>query len=134
MSLLVVRPRVNNIFFVSFSPARLTEILKSQQTPGHNLILVKKGDTALIEITAEGARDQIHRDIRLTSKELLSLKTFEDVKGTDWRVVDLQDQSYLDSYRQQLWQKATTISLVAFIIGLFLIVLLIRLLSTKRKP
>ncbi len=132
MTLLVVRPNVNNIFFVSFYPDGLAKILKSQQKPGHQLILVKKGDTALIEITAEGARDKIHRDIRLTKKEMLGLKTFKDVKGTDWRVVDLQDQSYLDSYRQQLWQKASTIALIAFIIGLFLIVALIRLLSAKR--
>ncbi len=127
MALLAVSPGVNNIFLVSFDPATLVEILKRHELSGHHLMLVKKGDNSLIEVTSAGARDRIGRDIRLDSEELSRIKTFAEVDGTGWRVVDLQDKARIEAWRTHLWQRAIIMGITFLLASLVLMVMLQRI-------
>ncbi|MEK9725196.1 MAG: hypothetical protein VW405_17170, partial [Rhodospirillaceae bacterium] len=56
------------VFFVSFYPEAVQNIIRSYQGADHHLVLVNSDRRYLIEISADGEREQISakRDIRLT--------------------------------------------------------------------
>lgn len=125
-------PVTNNVFFLSFHAEALAAILKQQQQPGHQLMLVRKGDTALIEVTAAGARDKIKRPIRLDNSELQRLQTFSEVEGTDWRLVDLTNSGLLNQRQRVLWMKAAGLSLV-LVVSVIILLILMRLRVSQRS-
>lgn len=51
------------IFFISFYPSEIIDVLKTREVPGQNLMLVKQSGPSLIEVTSHGARDKLKRDI-----------------------------------------------------------------------
>jgi hypothetical protein len=109
-----------SIFLVSFKPDPIRDILKSREIPGHKLMLTKLHDNALIEISAEGTRDLMARSGRLTRDELLSIKTSENIPGTDWVMVDLQDPSYEQNYINRLWKEAGGIILIVAVTNILI--------------
>ena len=118
-----------NIFFVSFSPQPIQDILKSREIPGHQLILTKSDDQALIEISAAGTRDTMGRDGRLKESELLSLKISKDIPNTGWIMVDLQDPDYEETYINKLWKESGSIILIVALTNL----LIFLIFSTRIK-
>ena len=54
----------NPIFFISFYLQEIADILKTHSVLGQNLMLVRQSDPALIEVTQQGARDKLSREIR----------------------------------------------------------------------
>ncbi len=113
-------PATNNIFFLSFHATELATILKDQQHTGHQLMLVRKGDTSLIEVTATGSRDRLKRPIRLSNEELRRLQTFSDIEGTDWRLIDLTSSEMLSRHHRELWVKSAIWGVTLFFAGLLL--------------
>ncbi len=128
MALLAVGPKTNNIFLVSFPPSTLASILGQYEIPGHRLMLVKNGDPSLIEVTSAGSRDQLRRNIRLTDAEMARIKTFADIKGTGWRMVDLRDEAHLGEIRRRIWREVALAVSVILLVGLLLVVLINRAL------
>lgn len=119
----------HNVFLVSFNPQPIQDILKSREIPGHQLILSKSNDHALIEISAAGTRDTMGRDGRLTETELLSLKVSKDIPNTDWAMVDLQDPDYEEAYINKLWKESGSIILIVAITN----ILIFLIFSTRIK-
>ena len=70
------------VFFVSFKPNVLGQLLKNSELQSHQLMLLHSNDVGLIEITAEGARGNIERDIHLSEQEIESIDIQVDVPGS----------------------------------------------------
>ena len=115
------------IFFVSFYPADIVNTLKAYVTPGYRLLLVRSHDISLIEISDEGVRDHLSRDIRLSSDELRSINVYKDVPGTDWRLVALPDRAYEQRYVHNLWMDAGMMLLVIMLANLLVVPLLLKI-------
>jgi len=90
------------VFFVSFRPDVLGHLLKNSELPDHRLLLLHADDVGLIEITAEGARDKIEREIHLSDKEIESIYMQVDVPGSLWELVYLPDTEMFKSVRRQM--------------------------------
>lgn len=120
MSPLITGAPNPSVFFVSFYPKEVSDILKTHALPGQQLFLVKQSDPALIEISQTGARDKLKREIRLSRNEQRNIHTFKNIPGTDWRLVNVSDKKYADAYKKGLWKEAIII-MVIVTIALFLI-------------
>ena len=114
------------IFFVSFYLKEITDILKTHELPGQNLMLLRQSDPTLIEVTSEGVRDKITREIRLSKAEQSRIKVFEDIPDTDWRLVNLPHETYEKQYLQGLWTEAVIILLIVTLALFLLIIVLIK--------
>ncbi len=110
----------DSVFFVSLYPKAVAEILRNHQVPGHELILVKRQDLSLIEITAKGVRDALVRDIRLSQAEQGRIRTAENVMGTEWRLIDLPEPKYAKEYQQQLWKEAAIVLMILALGGVIM--------------
>lgn len=115
------------VFFTSFYVNEIADILKTHEIPGGSLLLVKKSDNGLIEISKEGARDKLSRDIHLTEDEKNQLSVVEDIPNTDWRLVNLPNTDFEKQYLHSLWTEAIIIILIVAFALLLLIVMLIKL-------
>ena len=118
-----------NIFLVSFTPEPIQHILKSRKIPGHQLMLTKLNDSALIEVSDSGTRDTMGRDGRLSKEELLSIKASKEIPNTDWVMIDLKDPSFEKTYIKKLWKEAGGIILIVAITNL----LIFMIFSTRIK-
>lgn len=120
------------IFFVSFEPTFISNLLKLSSPVRHELRLINKNIGKLIEITEQGSRIKLKRDdFRLTeeekSRELYTLP----VKNTYWELSDFRDAILFNEYRNDI-VKYSAIVLFLFITGsIFISVLLLR--SEQRR-
>ena len=112
-----------NIFFVSFNPKPIQNILRSRKIPGHQLMLTRLHDDSLIEISAAGTRDNMGRDRRLSKEELLTVKTSREIPNTDWVMIDLKDPAYEQAYINKLWKESAGILLIFAIANLIIFLL-----------
>ncbi len=111
-----------HIFFASFYLKDIVDILQTHEIPGQNLILVKQSDLSLIEVSKKGARDKlIVREGRLTKKEQQSIRVYENIPDTDWRLVNLPDINFEKKYLQGLWKEAAIIISIVTLALLLLI-------------
>lgn len=96
---------LKGVFFVSFFPKALSDILRSYQSPDHHLALVHRERDYLIEVTAQGARDLIAsmRDINLTSDEISEIRAQEDIDSSVWRVVGYAEPGLLAELKLRNW-------------------------------
>ncbi len=115
------------VFFVSFKPEDVVRLLRNYQLPGHELLLVKASDPSLIEVSADGARDRLKRDIRLNAGEQRVARLGKSIRGSDWRMIDLPDQAFAKRYKNRLWLEAGIIFAMVFVASLVMLVLIWRL-------
>lgn len=118
------------VFFVSFKPDVLGQLLKNSELPDHQLLLLHGNDVGLIEITAEGARDNIEREIHLSEQEIESIDIQFDVPGSLWELVYLPDTELFKVVRQKMHRYA---ELEYLIILLFSVVMLSFIRREERK-
>ena len=130
MSPLYATGSTPGIFFVSFYPKEIADILKTHELSGQRLFLVKQSDPGLIEVASEGARDKLKRDIHLSKAEQEKIKTYKNISGTNWRLVNLPDSSYEKVYIAGLWKEAL---IVLGVVTLALILLIIILLKRSNR-
>lgn len=117
------------VFFVSFHPTVVARLLNSHAPERHRLLLLRGSATGLIEVTGEGARDQIKREPRLSPHEIERVAATETVAGTDWVLVDLPDAGMERHARQMIWRETGL-----FAVGLVLAALLmLRFLKTSER-
>lgn len=109
-----------NVFFVSFSPEPIQQILKSRGIPGHQLMLTRLHDNTLIEVSSAGTRDMMGREGRLSKQELLTIKASKPIPNTDWVMVDLKDPDYEQTYIRKLWKESGGIILIVAITHLII--------------
>ncbi len=120
-----------NIFFVSFYLKEIADILSTHSLPGQKLMLVRQSDPSLIEVSAQGARDIIKRDINLSNDELKQIRVFMNIPNTDWRLINLPDIQHEKQYIKGLWKEA----IIIIVIVSFALILMFTLLmkTTKRR-
>lgn len=119
------------IFFTSFYFDEITDILKTHEISGQNLFLVRQSDPALIEVSREGARDKLSRDINLTMEEQVRITAYENIPGSDWRLVSLPDEDFEKQYMYRLWKDVIVVLLI-LTLSLFLIIFVLTK-SSERK-
>ncbi len=111
-----------HIFFASFYLRDITDILRTHEIPGQNLILVKQSDLSLIEVGKQGARDKLAtREPRLNKAELQSIRVYENIPDTDWRLINLPDVAFEKKYLRGLWKEA---AIIIFVVTLALLLLI----------
>ncbi|MCB1735404.1 MAG: response regulator [Gammaproteobacteria bacterium] len=81
----------SGVLFVSFKVDTLARILNHAAPPRHRLFLTLLTDPGLIEVSEDGTRDNLQRDIRLSADELARISATAPVKDTLWQVVVLPD-------------------------------------------
>lgn len=121
-----------NVFFVSFYLKEIVDILKTHETPGNQLFLLRQSDPSLIEISSRGVRDKISRDIRLSKNEQQRIQIVKNISGTDWHIANLPNNTYEKKYRLGLWKEAGLILLIETLSILLLIYVLFKLAKKKR--
>ncbi len=119
-----------DIFFVSFHLDEIADILKTHELSKQSLILIRKSDPTLIEVTGQGARNKIKREIRLSKEEQAHVNVFKDVLGTDWRLIYLADLNAEKKYIKSLWKEAF---IIISIVTIALLLLFIILSKVSRK-
>jgi len=129
MAPLYTSEKAPSIFFVSFFPTEIVDILKTHSLPNQKLILVRQSDPSLIEITSEGARDKIKRDIKLSDNELKQIRVLTNIPGTDWRLVNLPNIEHQKEYIKGLWKEAFFIILI---VSLALIIIFSFVIKTSK--
>jgi hypothetical protein len=111
-----------SIFFASFDLRDITDTLKTHEPPGQTLMLVKRSDPTLIEVIKQGARDKLpSEESRLTAEETQSIRVYENIPDTDWRLINLPDTKFERHYLNGLWKEA---GIIISIITLALLLLI----------
>lgn len=115
----------NKVLFISFKLEDITRLLKASELPDHQLFLVKQGVPDLIEVSNEGGRTTLSRDIKLSSDELARIGQTRAVEDTLWNIIDLP-AAHLFSTQAQKIQQENLILLALFggMLGLMLLLLL----------
>ncbi|HIO91860.1 MAG TPA: hypothetical protein EYG68_03340 [Leucothrix mucor] len=120
-----------NLFFASFYVKEITDILKTHEIPGQKLMLVKQSDPSLIEVTKQGTRDKLSREINLSTEEQRRIRVYENIPNTNWRLVALADAKFEKKYLYGLWKEAFIIIAIVSLALLLLAFVLIKL--SKRR-
>lgn len=113
----------NGIFFVSFDPANIAAILEHLQIPGLSLVVVKRSDPSLIEISAGGARDKLGRKYNLSAEEQRQISVSRDIEGTDWVLVAIEEKAYVARQEREIWIQA--LSILALVVLATILMMLI---------
>ncbi|HEC20190.1 MAG TPA: hypothetical protein ENI97_12720 [Gammaproteobacteria bacterium] len=117
---------IQRIFFVSFLADTLGDIIRGIQSPGHQIMLImprKETDTDMIEVSAEGVRNQwIRDDYRLSASEKQRITIRHDIPGTRWQVVDFHNTDLHNNFRNKLLAESSSIFLVFLTIAAGLLV------------
>jgi len=102
---------LRGVFFVSFYPDIVANLLLSHETPGHNLLLVNRTRSGLIEITSSGARDTISksRSINLTDREQRDTLFEVPIAGSGWNLLGIPDTALFNDYASAKWRDAAFI-------------------------
>lgn len=88
------------IFFVSFHAELLARMLKNRQLPRFQLLLLKADEPHLIEVSAQGTRDQLKRPLHLSPAELQRIAHAVPVAETQWRLAVLPREDLFSDYRR----------------------------------
>jgi signal transduction histidine kinase len=67
----------------------IVRLLRDSEIRDHKLYLVRKDSQDLIEVSSDGDRSNIQRELRLTREELSRIGFSTSVKGTNWSVVSI---------------------------------------------
>ena len=121
----------SSLFFASFYVKEITDILKTHEIPGQKLLLIKQSDKSLIEVSKEGARDQLSRDTHLSSEEQNSIRVYKNISNTDWRLIALPDTDFEKRYLYNLWKEAFIIILIVTLALLLLVFVVIKYSGRK---
>jgi len=97
------------VFFVSFRPALLTEVLRRHSLPDYQLMVVQQDQPTLIEASARGSRDQLVREGRLDEPEMARISQTRSVEGTGWKLVLLPDEGLEAKVQRSIWTQVSVI-------------------------
>ncbi len=110
-----------HVFFISFYPSVIAEILNRHQLYGHRLMLISRDVSGLIEVTTNGSRDQVERDYFLTDDERAKVSYSTAIEGTKWVMIDLPDGKVPTSEDRAVWQETAIAMLSLMLLSGFLL-------------
>ena len=120
------------IFFASFYLDEIASILKTHEVPGQQLLLVRQSNPKLIEVSRQGARDKLNREMTLTDIEQTRILIFENIPETDWKLVNLPDTNFEQQYVKGLWTEVIII-LIILSFALFIMISVMFKISEKNQ-
>ncbi|MEJ2143462.1 MAG: GGDEF domain-containing protein, partial [Gammaproteobacteria bacterium] len=123
------------LFLVSFAPDEIANIIKLASSESHQLVLVQKNASDLIEVTPQGSRVNIsdRLDFRMTPQELDRVLAEKWVPGTRWHVYDLHSEKLFETYSSNIEKRSLWIYIcVVLIVVIFAIMLLIQVCKNKK--
>jgi diguanylate cyclase (GGDEF)-like protein/PAS domain S-box-containing protein len=121
------------ILFLNFRAQLLTKLIRTYQLPGHAIYLVRADQPGLIEIGAEGTRDEMARPNRLSRQERNQIISRLDVVGTRWRAVGLFKPDLLARYNHEVVERYFGIGLVILAFWSVCMLILYRLRRHKQS-
>lgn len=102
------------IFFISFYPKMIAEILNRHQLYGHRLMLVNRDINGLVELDATGSRDTMNRDYYLSDVEQARAQVRARVDETRWNLLDVPEAGVVRDVSEAVWQE-TAVAITALI-------------------
>lgn len=123
------------LFMVSFAPDEIATLLKLESSGNHQLILVQKEPSNIIELTPQGTRINMHGrlDFRMTQQELDRVLAERWVTGTRWHVYDLHAEKLFTNYSQDINNRSLWIYVfVVMLVVVYAILLLVQVCKTKK--
>jgi PAS domain S-box-containing protein len=126
MAIWKTRTGDRGVFFISFNPEVLAQILANSQLHDHRLILLHRERPGLIEITAAGARSSLQGEINLSPEEMARIGYPVDIKGSLWTLVELPAANLFAAHKNLLWRQAVSIFLVFLLFSAVMAVLIRR--------
>lgn len=111
----------HGVFFLSFHPRTLVRILQQMQSPGHELLLLRRDRTGLIEVTGEGSRNQLKRETTLNPGELARIIYSLPVADSRWEVADLPLEKLFRTEAVHNWTSAALMFSAFVIAGLLML-------------
>jgi len=123
------------IFFASYKPSRISQLLTQGAPAGQQLFLVRDDQPGLIEVSAEGSRDTLKRDIKLSKAELELSDRYgasAELTDTNWRLLAIPDAPRLAAAERAGWIRGVIIISAAVLFGL-LTLLRIRQEARRRR-
>ena len=110
-----------HVFFVSFLPEPLSNLLAKHQ-PGMVKLMIVQRQGSLIEICSEGDRLHLDRETRLSPEEQANLLASADIPNTEWRVVGVPDSKAVAAEKQNIRNQS-----MLMLLGLVLLVVIFQL-------
>ena len=108
------------IFFVSFHADTLGKIIKTIEVPQHRLELVLKNEKTLLEVSRQGARNNIYRaDYRLSEQEISTILASIEVNNSRWHAIDSYQPALLSTYLNKSIIEASIFILFSILITTF---------------
>ena len=109
------------VFFISFKPDFIVEVLAEQQLPDHELLLVRDDKPNLVEITADGDRTMGVRHNFVTPREVENILAQSPVAGTRWNLVNLPHEKVLESFRFKWSDPSVIVFFGVMLLGAWLV-------------
>lgn len=114
----------NGIFFVSFSLDALMNILKTNETAGHELYLVHQIKENLIELTPQGSRNVLNGINFLDDNIEQQFYIRKKVPNTLWEVIDVISIETKENYLHELIIENVSIFLGLLFFSIFMFYML----------
>ena len=111
----------SQVFLVSFHPTVVARLLGSHAPDRHQLLLLRESLSGVIEVTAEGARDQLKREPQLTPEEIERVTAVVPVPGTDWLLADLPEAGLEPQAREAIWRETGLFVVALTLVALFML-------------
>jgi PAS domain S-box-containing protein len=126
MSTWKTRTGDQGVFFISFNPEVLANILANSQLHDHRLILMHRERPGFIEITAAGSRSSLQGEINLGPEQMARIGFTDTVEGSRWTLADLPAANLFSAHKNLLWRRAVSIFLVFLLFSTVMAVLIRR--------
>ena len=94
------------ILFVSFYPTEIVRMISRFQLPGHRIVLVHSDRPSLIEMTAEGSRDQLGNNVLLDDLDLRAVMQRIPIEHTRWTILVMPEHGFFEGINQEIHQRA----------------------------
>jgi len=122
------------VFFVSFKPQLLAELIANTQIHRHQLVVLRNDTPGLIEVTAEGTRVDLaeqSENFFLSTAQQNEILYLAHVSGTLWDLVDIPDPELAQEQAKTVWGQTIILFLLLALISTMLLAFLKR--AEKRR-
>jgi len=116
----------DGIFFVSFKPDVLSQLLANSEIGSHQMLLLHKEKKGLIELSSKGSRVDMGREFKLNEAEINSITVRHNIPDSLWELVYIPDQNLYRRIERHYQVQALEVFAVVFVFSVLMIVLIRR--------
>lgn len=121
------------LFIATFSSEEIATLLNASSSVYHNLMLIIKEKSHLIEVSKFGSRNVLknRKTITLSSSEKSRILASEKIENSYWHIIDFYDTALLTSYKHTLIKGSLTIFILFVLLMLYISFVLLRAIRRK---